>query len=182
VGENGQPGPGADGDRDERSLGQKVEWLIQHRWPVGAPEPKTNDDIAEAIVAATGEHMSGTAVWKLRTDRGGRNPTFNTLTALARFFDVPFGYFGEGEAAESIADGAALAAMLREKGITRAALRSLGDLSSESRQMITEMIESAARMEQSRSGQGRPGARRNAPLKQGRSDRVSEDSGGADRP
>jgi hypothetical protein len=59
-----------------------------------------------------------------------------------------------GEEAESIADNAALAAMLREKGITRAALRSLGELSSESRQMITEMIESAARMEQRRSGKG----------------------------
>jgi transcriptional regulator with XRE-family HTH domain len=154
VGENAQPGAGRDGDHPEQSLGEKVEWLIQHRWPAGAPAPKTNDDIAEAIVAATGEHLSGTNVWKLRTDRGGRNPTLNTLTALARFFKVPIGYFGEDEEAETIADNAVLAAMLREKGITRAALHALGELSSESRQMIADMIESAARMERRRSGEG----------------------------
>jgi transcriptional regulator with XRE-family HTH domain len=152
VSENKQPGTarGRHG-QPERPLAEKVEWLIQHMWPADAQPPRTNADVAEAITAATGEELSSTGVWKLRTGRGD-NPTLKTLTALARFFKVPVGYFGEGEEAESIADNAVLAAMLREKGITRAALRSLGELSSESRQMITEMIESAARMEQRRSG------------------------------
>jgi transcriptional regulator with XRE-family HTH domain len=151
VSENEQPGPGRGADQLERPLAEKVEWLIQHMWPADAHPPRTNADVAEAITAATGEELSSTAVWKLRTGRGD-NPTLKTMTALSRFFKVPVGYFGEGEDAESIADNAALAAMLREKGISRTALRSLGELSSESRQMITEMIESAARMEQRRSG------------------------------
>jgi len=69
---------------------------------------------------------------------------------------VPIGYFGEDEEAESIGDQVALLALLRDAGITRAALRSLVDLSGESRQMITEMIESAARMEQRRSARDAP--------------------------
>jgi hypothetical protein len=132
-----------------RSLAEKVEWLIQHMWPADAPPPKTNADAAAAITAATGEELSSTAIWKLRTGRGD-NPTLKTLTALARFFKVPVGYFGEGEEGESLGDQLALLAMLREKGITRAALRSLGDLSSEGRQVITDMIESVARMERQR--------------------------------
>jgi transcriptional regulator with XRE-family HTH domain len=151
VSANKQPGTAGGDGQPERSLAEKVEWLIQHMWPADAQPPRTNADVAQAITAATGEELSSTGVWKLRTGRGD-NPTLKTLTALTRFFEVPVGYFGEGEEAESIADNAVLAAMLREKGITRAALRSLGELSSSSRQMISEMIESAARMEQRRSG------------------------------
>jgi transcriptional regulator with XRE-family HTH domain len=130
----------------ERSLAEKIEWLIQHMWPADAPAPKTNVDAAEAISAATGEEMSSTSVWKLRTGRGN-NPTFKTLMAFAAFFRVPFGYFGEGEDAELIGDQVALLALLREKGVTRAALRSLVELSPQSRQMVMDMIDSATRIE-----------------------------------
>ena len=71
-------------------LAEKIEWLIQHMWPADAPAPKTNADAAEAISAATGEELSSTSVWKLRTGRGS-NPTFKTLMAFASFFNVPFG-------------------------------------------------------------------------------------------
>lgn len=145
-------GPGGGQGCSERSLAEKVEWLIQHMWPAEAPPPKTNAEVAAAITAVTGEELSSTAVWKLRTGRGD-NPTLKTLTALARFFKVPVGFFGEGEEAETIGDHAELLAMLRDNGISRAALRTLGGLSSESRRMITDMIESAARMEERRSSQ-----------------------------
>ncbi len=156
---DGEPEPASppvDGQAG-RSLADKIEWLIQHAWPPDAPPPKTNADAAAAISAATGEDMSSTGIWKLRTGRGD-NPTLKTLTALASFFKVPIGYFGEGEDAESTGDQVALLALLRDAGVTSAALRSLVDLSGESRQMITEMIESAARMEQRRSRQSPPPA------------------------
>jgi transcriptional regulator with XRE-family HTH domain len=143
--------PPGQADPGPRTLAGKVEWLIRHMWPDGAPPPKTNAGAAAAITAATGEEMSSTSIWKLRTGRGD-NPTLKTLTALSAFFKVPVGYFGEGEDAESAGDQAALLALLREKGITRAALRSLADLSPDSRQMIAEMIESVARREQRLSG------------------------------
>jgi hypothetical protein len=60
---------------------------------------------------------------------------------------LPIGYFGEGEEAESIAGQVALLTLLRDSGVTGAALHSLADLSEPSRQMIIEMIASAARME-----------------------------------
>ena len=133
----------------QRTLAEKIEWLVRHMWPEDAPAPRTNADAAAAITAATGEELSSTGFWKLRTGRGD-NPTLKTLTALATFFGVPIGYFGEGEPAELLGDEAALLALLREGGISREALRSLADLAPASRQMITEMIQSAARMEQRR--------------------------------
>jgi transcriptional regulator with XRE-family HTH domain len=139
--------------RPGRSLAEKTEWLIQNMWPPDVPEAKTNAEIADAIRKATGEDLSYTAIWKLRTGRGD-NPTLRTLTALATFFKVPISYFGEGEEAESVGDQVALLALLRESGVSRTALRSLVELSGESRQMITEMIESAARMERRRSQDG----------------------------
>jgi len=142
----------------ERSLGEKIEWLIKHRWPADAAPPRTNADIADAITAATGEELSSTAVWKLRTGRGD-NPTLKTMTAMARFFGVPVGYFGEGEAAEAVGDELALLALLRGNGVSRVALRSLADLSSRGRTAVAEIIAVISRMEQAQGGEdGAPGS------------------------
>jgi transcriptional regulator with XRE-family HTH domain len=135
------------GPSGERTLAEKIEWLIGHMWPADVP-PRTNADVAEALTAATGEEMSSTSIWKLRTGRGG-NPTFKTLTALATFFQVPFGYFGEGEDGETAGDQAALLAVLRDAGVSRDALRTLADLSPTTRQLVMDVIASAARMERS---------------------------------
>jgi hypothetical protein len=64
------------------TLGEKIEWLIRHRWPADASPSDTNAEVAAAILAATGEELSSTGIWKLRTGRGD-NPTLKTLTALA---------------------------------------------------------------------------------------------------
>jgi hypothetical protein len=127
-------------------LGEKIEWLIRHRWPDGSVPPATNADVALSITAVTGEELSSTGIWKLRTGRGD-NPTLKTMTALATFFSVPLGFFGEDEDAAVLGDQAALAALLREKGVSRESLRALTDLSPAGRRMVEEMIESVARME-----------------------------------
>jgi transcriptional regulator with XRE-family HTH domain len=131
------------------TLGEKIEWLIRHRWPEGAPPPSTNAHVAAAIMAATGEELSSTGIWKLRTGRSD-NPTLKTLTALATFFSVPVGFFGEDQDAAILGDQAALAALIREKGLSRAALLALTDLSVAGRRMVEDMIESLARMERER--------------------------------
>jgi transcriptional regulator with XRE-family HTH domain len=133
------------------TLGEKIEWLIRHRWPEGAvpPSTSTNADVAAAIMGATGEELSSTGIWKLRTGRGD-NPTLKTLTALATFFSVPVGFFGEDQDAAILGDQAALAALIREKGLSRAALLTLTDLSVAGRRMVEDMIESVARMERER--------------------------------
>jgi transcriptional regulator with XRE-family HTH domain len=132
------------------TLGDKIEWLIRHR-PDGSGAPATNADVALSITAVTGEELSSTGIWKLRTGRG-ENPTLKTMTALATFFSVPLGFFGEDEDALILGDQAALAALLREKGVSRASLRALTDLSVAGRRMVEDMIESVARMERERDG------------------------------
>lgn len=131
------------------SLGERIEWLIANRWPAEVPLPQTNNGIGQAITAATGEKVSGANIWNLRTGRSV-NPTLKTLAALSRFFRVPLGYFGEAEEADSAGGQVALQALLQDSGITGTALRSLAGLSPESRQMIAEMITSAAKRERKR--------------------------------
>ena len=65
------------------TLADRVEWLIRNRWPAEAPRPRKdqNEEIAEAIRMVTGEDISNTTVWKLRTGRAD-NPTLKTLATL----------------------------------------------------------------------------------------------------
>ena len=130
------------------ALGEKIEWLIRHRWPADAPPPGTNADVAAAIEAATGEELSSTGIWKLRTGRGV-NPTLKTMTALASFFSVPLGFFGEDDDAGILVVHAAVEALLGE-GVSRESLRALADLSPAGRRMVEDMIKSIARMESER--------------------------------
>jgi hypothetical protein len=136
-----------------RTLAERIEWLVQHMWPADAPPPRTNDEIAAAITAATGEEISGTGFWKLRTGRGA-NPTLKTLTSFSQFFGVPIGFFSEDPAdAEETGDQMALLVLLRSKGVTRQQLRSFAALSGRSRQMVLDMIDSATRLEQQPDGE-----------------------------
>ena len=135
-------------DQAGRTLAERIEWLIGNRWPADAPAPRTNGEIADAITRATGEEISSTGFWKLRTGRGD-NPTFRTLTSFSRFFRVPFGFFGDDAAeAEGVGDQLALLVLLRDKGVSRRQLRSFAGLSANSRRMVLDMIDSAARIEQ----------------------------------
>jgi hypothetical protein len=146
AGENNAAGAGV--DHAERTLAERIEWLVQNMWPADVPRPRTNADIAAAITEATGEEISSTGFWKLRTGRG-ENPTFKTLTSFSQFFKVPFGFFGDDpEEAEAVGDQLALLALLRERGVTRLQLRSFAGLSGNSRRMVLDMIDSAARIEQ----------------------------------
>jgi hypothetical protein len=75
------------------------------------------------------------------------------MTAMARFFGVPVGYFGEGEVAESIGDEVALLALLRGNGISRESLRAMAGLSGPGRQAVAEIVQTIARMEQAQAGE-----------------------------
>lgn len=132
-----------------KSLADKIEWLIRHLWPSGIPPATSDADVATALRAVTGDDVSRSTVWKLRTGRQP-NPTLRTLKAFATFFKVPIGYFGDGREADVIEGQLMLLALLRDGGVDHATLRSLVELSPEGRKMISEMIASAARLEQGR--------------------------------
>ncbi|MFC4050856.1 MULTISPECIES: XRE family transcriptional regulator [Actinomadura] len=128
------------------SLAEKVEWLIQNLWPADAEPPRNNVDAAAAVARATGEEISSTTVWKLRTGRQ-ENPQLKTLTALATFFGVPIGFFGFPSEAEPIGEDLTLKAIRRdvESGVIRPeVLRAFVDLSPEARWVVDEMILAAA--------------------------------------
>ncbi|TDD91417.1 XRE family transcriptional regulator [Actinomadura darangshiensis] len=134
------------------SLAEKVEWLIQNLWPADAGPPRNNVETAAAIAHATGEDISSTTVWKLRTGRQ-ENPQLKTLTALATFFAVPIGYFGFPVESEPIRDDLTLTALRRDvqHGVIRPeVLRALVDLSPEARWVVDEMILAAAEADRER--------------------------------
>jgi transcriptional regulator with XRE-family HTH domain len=134
------------------SLAEKVEWLIQNLWPADAEPPRNNVETAAAIARATGEDISSTTVWKLRTGRQ-ENPQLKTLTALATFFGVPIGYFGFPSESDPIGDDLTLKALRRdvEQGVIRPeVLRALVDLSPDARWVVDEMILAAAAADRER--------------------------------
>jgi transcriptional regulator with XRE-family HTH domain len=134
------------------SLADKVEWLIRTMWPDGVAPPRNNVETAAAITAATGEEISSTTVWKLRTGRQD-NPQLRTLTALATFFGVPIGYFGFAAEAAPIDDDLTIKALLRElqaETISREVLRAFVDLSPDARWAVDEMILAVAKADRRR--------------------------------
>ncbi|WP_066946690.1 hypothetical protein [Microtetraspora fusca] len=132
-----------------RSLASKIEWLIQNRWPAGSRPPKNNVDVAAAISDATGEELSSTTIWKLRTGRSD-NPQLKTLKALSTFFGVPIGYFGDDDEADPAADQIAASSLVGKSGLNREALRALVEMSDGGRQLVADFIISAARLERGR--------------------------------
>ncbi|MFD0690963.1 XRE family transcriptional regulator [Actinomadura fibrosa] len=128
------------------SLSDKIEWLIQNLWPADAPPPRNNLETAAAIASATGEDISSTTVWKLRTGRQD-NPQFRTLTALATFFGVPIGYFGFATESAGITDVLTLRALCQgaERGTVKPEIvRAFLSLSPAARWLVDEIIIAAA--------------------------------------
>ncbi|ROO88080.1 hypothetical protein EDD29_5737 [Actinocorallia herbida] len=136
------------------TLADRIEWLIANSWPDDVPASGTNVEIAQAIAARTGEEISSTTVWKLRTGRQD-NPQLKTLTALATFFSVPIGYFGFADEAAPIDVGLVDQALLRglRDGVIRSdVLRALIGLSPEARFLLDDVILAAAAADRRRRG------------------------------
>jgi transcriptional regulator with XRE-family HTH domain len=111
-------------------------------------EPYSNEEVATACRAATGESFSTTYLWQLRTGRRV-NPTKRHLEALAQFFGVPPAYFFDDEQSRKIADELALLGALRDAGVRDLALRAV-TLSADGLDTISDMIDAIARREASR--------------------------------
>lgn len=148
------------GEEELPPITEKIQWLFENRWPEDQPasKKKSSRDAADLISAATGADISHSVVWKLRTGRGsqpgrGPNPTYQTLLALARFFKVPFGFFGEDDEAADIGLAADLSAKLRASGVPHEVLDQLADLTQDQQQMIFDMIEATVHRKRERSAE-----------------------------
>lgn len=137
-----------------RVLGEKVRWLIDHKWPPGVQVRRKSDgvisnaSVIKAISEVTGETLDRSTVWKLREGRNA-NPQLKTLRAFRIFFKLPsIGYFDDTEEAELINDLTVLRTLLEDKGIPLEVLRSLAELPPDDREVVTEMIKSLARRQQ----------------------------------
>ncbi|MDL4813203.1 helix-turn-helix domain-containing protein [Actinomadura opuntiae] len=161
------------GDVAVPPLARKVDWLFRRVHPVGRG-PYSAQEAAVAIEEMTGEKVSHNTLWKLRTGKHD-NPTKRVLEALAAFFGVPPSYFFDDEIFRTVEEQIELLTMLRDTGVRGAHLRSFLQLSPEAQQMVGELIESTARLEQrARLDDADSASRGESPMTQSRS--VTEES------
>lgn len=144
----GQEQPRPDVPAPGPTLADKIDFLFKTVYPQGRG-PYSYAEAAEEITKITGEKISHTTLWKLRTGRAA-NPTKRLIEGMAKFFQVSPAYFFDDEVAERVGQQVEVLALIRDAQIERSQLRSLGELSAEGRRVIAEMIESVARMEQER--------------------------------
>jgi transcriptional regulator with XRE-family HTH domain len=126
-------------------LAAKIDHLFTTVFPAGRG-PYTYKEVAEGIEKVTGEPVSDTTLWKLRTGKAN-NPTKRIIEGLAAFFGVNPAYFFDDETARQVGDEIRLLALLRDSGVRGAQLRSFVDLSPEARDMIAQLIKSTAELE-----------------------------------
>jgi len=142
-----EPAQGGTG-RPLRTLADKVNWLAEHAHGAGGG-PLSNADICFMVHKATGEEISNTTVWKLRSGKQA-NPQLRVLQALAKTFGVkPDFFFDDYDEAELglLQDQVELLALVRDAGITSAEFRAILGLDVEGRKAVAGMIQRAARAE-----------------------------------
>jgi transcriptional regulator with XRE-family HTH domain len=128
-----------------KTLAQKVDWLFDvHRTPQG------KQFTYGQVQRATGNRITASYVWKLRTGAMG-NPGLSALEALADFFQVPLDYFSRG--GEYLEDTIRLAHTMPNSGGSRQdALRRLAaradSLSDEHLRAVVELAEYLSAHEQ----------------------------------
>ncbi|HEY6309719.1 MAG TPA: hypothetical protein VIY52_02780 [Streptosporangiaceae bacterium] len=132
---------GAEAEPALRSLADKVNWLIDSARPAGRGSC-SNAEVAGLIGQATGERVSYTTIWKLRTGQAA-NPQMKLIEAMARTFGVPPGFFfadyDTGQAG-LLQEEVELLALARSASISPAQLRPILGLSPAARQAITDLI------------------------------------------
>lgn len=135
-----------DGAAAMPSLAHKVDYLFRRMHPDGRG-PYSLQEATVAIEELTGEKISHNTLWKLRTGKHD-NPTKRVLEALATFFGVPPSYFFDDGVFRAVEEQIELLTVLRDTGVRSAHLRNFLRLSPEAQQMVGELIESTARLEQ----------------------------------
>jgi transcriptional regulator with XRE-family HTH domain len=128
------------GRQEPPGFAYRLDRLFNQVRPDGGGRRYTNDEVAAAIKAANPDtRVSGAYLSMLRTG-AKRNPSTELLTALARHFGVPPGYFLDDQPVEQLEAEIVLARVAGNLGVRRLALRAL-ELSPESLAAVTAIVE-----------------------------------------
>ncbi|AWI32659.1 hypothetical protein [Streptomyces tirandamycinicus] len=140
------PGPGS-------TFAERLNYLFDVLRPRDGDPAKTNPRTGEFLHTYVAETISSygqgtlTAAYigKLRGP-AGENPTIRVVRLLARFFEVPAGYFVEDAVTERIVAQFSLVQQLHDQGVKNIAMRAAG-LSPASQEALLKMVEAARAME-----------------------------------
>ncbi len=130
----------------QRTLAEKVEWLISNAHPAGRG-PYSNAEVTALIEKATGQQFSHTTIWKLRNGQAA-NPQMRLIEALARTFGVPPAFFFDDyddQHAGLLREQAEMLALIRGTSVTTDQLRTLLQLSPDALQAVTDLIKHTTR-------------------------------------
>jgi transcriptional regulator with XRE-family HTH domain len=125
------------------------------RAPTG--EELTNEHVAAAI-RAQGTKISQSYIWQLRKGQKD-NPTLRHVQALAAFWGVPAGYFFEDQVTDQVneelgalQDERRRLAKLRGSSEVQVMAMRAGELSTEGRKQVLDLLDVIYRLEQSEHG------------------------------
>jgi len=127
----GQPG-GAD------DFAQRLDLLFRATHPRGRGEVGYQE-VVEALVADGGPTITPNYLYMLRTGRR-TNPRMDLVRALARYFQVPAGYFIDDDVAEKYTEQLQLLQALRDSGLAGIVIGARG-LSPESQTVLTAVLD-----------------------------------------
>lgn len=117
---------------------QRLNRLHDISHPPGRPRPSL-EDTAAGVSAASGTTISSSYFHKLLTGQQ-RNPSYNVLQALAKFYGVdPQYFFTDPPAAERTEAQLELALALQDDAIRHLTVRAAG-LSTKSLRKLTDMV------------------------------------------
>ncbi|MFC8537946.1 XRE family transcriptional regulator [Streptomyces sp. NPDC057249] len=105
----------------------------------------SNAHVAETVSGYGDGTLTAAYIGKLRAGEGD-NPSIRVARLLARFFQVPAGYFVEDDVTESIVSQFQLVRQLHEQGVKNLAMRAAG-LSPASKEALLKMVDAARALE-----------------------------------
>ncbi|NEK96595.1 XRE family transcriptional regulator [Modestobacter muralis] len=121
-----------------RTFAQRLDLLFRATHPAGRDEVGYQE-VADAVASAGGPTVTANYLYLLRTGRRS-NPRMDLVRALARYFNVPAGYFIDDEVAQNYTDQLELLQAIRDSGTAGLALRA-ASLSPEARAALTVLLD-----------------------------------------
>jgi len=128
----------SDEEAASRTFAERLDLLFRATHPAGRDEVGYQE-VADAVAAAGGPTVTGNYLYLLRKGRRS-NPRMDLVRALARYFNVPAGYFIDDEVAQNYTDQLELLQAIRDSGTAGLALRA-ASLSPEARAALTVLLD-----------------------------------------